>query len=88
MKWRIEYSNRAEKFARKNDLLAVVNELISKFLKARSHGSSVPDVKVLKGKWKGYYRIRHSDIRIVFELDRDNKVVFVETIDRRDKAYR
>lgn len=47
-----------------------------------------PDVKMLKGKWKGYYRIRLSDIRILFDLDKDNKLVFVESIDWRDRAYR
>jgi len=88
MKWRIEFSNRAGKFARKHGLMDTVTNQIVLFLKTLNGNPGAPDVKMLKGKWKGYYRIRISDIRIVFDLDKDKKVVFVESIDRRDKAYR
>jgi mRNA-degrading endonuclease RelE of RelBE toxin-antitoxin system len=84
MKWRIEFSNRADKFARKHGLLDTVTELIVTFLRVRND----MDVKVLKGKWKGYHRIRHSDIRVIFDLDTEKRIVFVDTIARRDNAYR
>ena len=88
MNWRIEFSNKAEKFARKHNLLDKVQDLIVRFLKAREGYPGAPDFKYLKGKWKGYYRIRHSDVRILFDLDRENRIVYIEAIDRRNKVYR
>jgi|AntAceMinimDraft_8_1070364.scaffolds.fasta_scaffold278650_1 mRNA-degrading endonuclease RelE of RelBE toxin-antitoxin system len=88
MNWRIEFSNKAEKFARNHNLLDKVQDLIIRFLKTREGHPGAPDYKFLKGKWKGYYRIRLSDVRILFKLDRENRIVYIEAIDRRDKVYR
>ena len=88
MKWRIDFSPRASKFARKNKLTDTVKELILKFLRARRGDNNIPDTKYLKGKWKGYYRIRKAGIRIIFQFDNVNKMVYIEAIDWRNKAYR
>lgn len=88
MKWRIEFSRRASKFTRKNQLTDTIVELITKFLRARIGDNKIPDTKYLKGQWKGFYRIRKARIRIIFELDKQNKVVYIESIDKRDKVYR
>ena len=35
------------------------------------------DVKSMVGEWKGYYRIRIGDVRVILWVDRKLKIIFV-----------
>ena len=41
------------------------------------------DLKKLVGDWEGYYRLRKGKLRIIFELNKNERVLFVEKIDFR-----
>ena len=89
MSWRIETSKNAEKFLEKNELtIEEIKELVIKTIRYfQGEGINV-DIRKLKGKWKGFYRVRIGRIRIIAEFDFENSVVFIEEIDWRGNAYK
>ena len=88
MKWNIEYSRHADKFIEREGIRVTVREQIKGFLK-KIRGERVNiDVKKLKGKWKGYLRIRKGKLRVIFAVDFEDKALYVERVDFRGKAYK
>jgi len=47
-----------------------------------------PDAKPMVGEWKGYYRIRVGDMRIIFWLDTQEMMVYVDHIGPRGDVYK
>jgi mRNA interferase RelE/StbE len=47
-----------------------------------------PHVKPMVGEWKGYYRIRVGDTRIIFWLDTQEMTVYVDHIGPRGDVYK
>lgn len=88
MKWTIEYSRDAEKFIDKQDVHIEVREELKKFL-IKIKGANVNiDLKKLVGDWEGYYRLRKGRLRIIFEMNKNEKLLFVEKIDFRGDVYK
>jgi len=46
------------------------------------------DVKKLKGRCKGFYRMQSGEIRIIFALDIKNKTLLIYNSKHRRKVYR
>jgi len=88
MKWSIEYSRHADKFIEREDIRVTVREQIKDFLKKMRGERANIDVKKLKGKWKGYLRIRKGKLRVIFAVDFEDKALYVERVDFRGKAYK
>jgi mRNA-degrading endonuclease RelE of RelBE toxin-antitoxin system len=65
-----------------------VKRQIEGFLRKLRGESINIDVKKLKGKWKGYFRIRKGKLRIIFFVDTSYRSLYVETIDFRGAAYK
>lgn len=42
----------------------------------------------LGGQWRGFFKLRVGDWRIVYEIKISDKLVIVHYIDRRDKIYK
>ena len=42
----------------------------------------------LKGDWKGSYKLRVGDYRIIFQVDWENQQIVVEDIDHRSRIYK
>ncbi|MGB6010876.1 MAG: type II toxin-antitoxin system RelE/ParE family toxin [Desulfobacterales bacterium] len=88
MKWEIGFSRDAEKFLKRENLRSETVAEIINFLK-RMKGESVSvDVKKLKGDWQGFYRIRKGKLRIIFELNSQEHLIYVARIDHRGKVYK
>ncbi len=88
MKWEIGFSRDAEKFLKRENLRSETVAEIIKFLK-RMKGESVSvDVKKLKGDWQGFFRIRKGKLRIIFELNFQEHLIYVARIDHRGKVYK
>ncbi|MBI4689171.1 MAG: hypothetical protein HY754_02710 [Nitrospirae bacterium] len=88
MTWEIEYSKDAYKFIQKNKLHTDVSEELKKFL-LRLKGIDVNiNLKKLVGDWDGYYRLRKGDIRIIFEIKKQEETLYVEKVDLRGRAYK
>jgi mRNA interferase RelE/StbE len=88
MKWKVEYSREAEKFIEKQDVHTEVIEQLKKFLIKITGGNVNIDLKKLVGNWDGYYRLRKGRLRIIFEVNKDERVLFVEKIDFRGEVYK
>ncbi|MFH0812298.1 MAG: hypothetical protein V2A69_05605, partial [Pseudomonadota bacterium] len=88
MKWRIDYSRDAEKFIEKQNIRGEVREELTKFLMKMKGENVNLDLKKLSGEWEGYYRLKKGRIRIIFEPNRIEKVLFVDRIDFRGDVYK
>jgi mRNA interferase RelE/StbE len=87
MKWEIGFSREAEKFLKRENLRAEILAELIKFI-TRMKGESVSvDIKKLKGDWHGFYRIRKGNLRIIFELNIQEHLIYVARIDHRGKVY-
>ena len=40
------------------------------------------------GDWEGYYRLRKGKLRIIFEVKKTEKILFVERVDFRGDVYK
>lgn len=88
MKWRIDYSREAEKFIEKQNIRSEVREELKKFLLKMTGENVNIDFKKLSGNWEGYYRLRKGKLRIIFEPNKIDKVLYVERIDFRGDVYK
>lgn len=89
MKWNVDFSPRALKFLEKNhisdnEILGKISLVLRKF---RGDNVSV-DVRKMKGRWAGFYRIRSGKLRIITALYFENKEIFVDVIDWRGNVYK
>lgn len=46
------------------------------------------DVKPMAGQWAGYYRMRQGNKRILYWVDRENSVVYIDHIGPRGDVYK
>ena len=88
MKWRIDYSRNAEKFIESQNIRADVSEQLKRFLMKMKGGNVNIDLRKLSGQWEGYYRLRKGRLRIIFEIDKTDQVLFVDRIDFRGDVYK
>ena len=50
--------------------------------------SATMDVKSMSGSYKGYFRMRVGNVRIIFFPDVKNKIIFVDAIGFRGDIYK
>ena len=87
--WQIELSRQVDKFAKKENIKD--DEILTLVKKVINYSKGLDeniDVKKMKGKWKGYYRIKIGKIRMILRIDFNNKIAFIDKIDFRGDAYR
>lgn len=87
MNWQIEYSKHAVKFIKKNNSQGIVKDSMRKYIKYIDGEIINIDLKKLSGNWLGFYRIRKGKIRIIFKVDRDEKLISIEVVDFRGSVY-
>lgn len=46
------------------------------------------DIKKLKGKWQGFYRLRIGKIRVIFSVDLDTLDIEIDNIGARGDIYK
>jgi mRNA interferase RelE/StbE len=46
------------------------------------------DVQEMKGRWEGYYRLRIGGLRVIFTVDRQAQVLYVDHIGPRGDVYK
>lgn len=49
---------------------------------------AMPGVKMMQGEWKGFYRLRHGALRIIYSLDPENDRVIIAHIGPRGDVYK
>jgi len=88
MKWEIGFSREAEKFLKRENIRSEAVAEITKFLKRMKAEPLSVDVKKLKGDWQGFYRIRKGKLRIIFELNFEEHLIYVARVDHRGGVYK
>ena len=88
MKWRIDYSRDVQRFINEHNIHKEVKDEITKFLMKMKGENINVDIKKLYGKWQGYYRLRRGKIRIIFEVNKSEKVLYIEKVDFRGDVYK
>jgi len=87
--WKIEISKPADKFIRKERIKDEKILLLIKKLINYSKGIDENiDVKRMRGKWDGYYRIRVGKMRIILKVDFKAKNIFIDRINYRGGIYK
>jgi mRNA interferase RelE/StbE len=66
----------------------VVRKEFKKFLMKLKGEHINIDLKKLTGNWDGYYRLRKGKLRIIFEINKIDRVLYVEKIDFRSGVYK
>lgn len=54
----------------------------------REAPDSAPGSKAMHGEWHGYRRLRVGILRIVYWVDRDEKVIYIDLIAPRGDVYK
>lgn len=86
---RIELSKQADRFTEREGITDdEIFSMIQKFINY-SKGLDVNiDVKRMKGKWKGFHRIRIGKIRMLLRMNFKERTIFIDRIDFRGGVYR
>lgn len=89
MTWRIDFSKDSLKFLAKNNLSEdiIVDKIKLALLKFKGEDVNI-NIKKLRGKWEGFYRIRNGKLRIIVEFQFENCRAYIEQIDWRGSAYK
>lgn len=88
--WEIQFNRDALKFFNKldNKLSSQVKDKLNNLKQWVVKNESVNlDIKKLRGEWEGFYRLRHGDIRIILNFDKENKVIIIHEIALRGDIY-
>lgn len=50
----------------------------------------MPDIKSMQGDWKGYYRLRVGNNRVIFRIESqiEIRIMYIESIDNRGDIYK
>jgi len=84
--YRLRLSKQAVKFLNKlNDPLLI--NLKNKLRTLVHYPDCSLDIKVMKGEYKGYFRIRVGGIRIIFYPDDKSKIIYIDAINFRGDIY-
>lgn len=86
MNYRVNLSLEAEKTYRIANS-ALLKKLNRCFELLESNPYSYPNIKALKGNYRGCYRYRIGDYRVVYLVDETNALVDIIVIAHRSKVY-
>ena len=88
--WKYEFSRDSIKALEKLDSATVnllKNRIKSIGVWLDGEDSIHADVKKLKGKWEGFYRLRVREIRVLFTIDYQAKLIRIHSIGFRGNIY-
>ena len=89
MNWRIDFSDIAFKFLRRNHLQEsfIADKIILVIRKFRGEDVNV-SIGKLTGEWEGFYRIRVGKLRIIVSFQFESYKAHIDKIDWRGNAYK
>ena len=87
-KYTLQITKKADKFLQSDDNLNRFKNSIKKLVDYLEdpETNSMPDIKKLKGRFKGTFRLRDGDFRILFRIS--NKSIFIIDILPRGQVYK
>ena len=84
--WRFELTDEAEADLGKLDS-SIRTQVLEKIKWFRENFEQITPLP-LGGKWRGFFKLRVGDYRIIYEVERERGMVTIHYIDRRDKIYK
>lgn len=86
---KIDLSKQADKFIEREGITDdEIFSMIQKFINYSKGLNENIDVKKMKWKWKGYYRIRIGKIRMLLRMNFKEQTIFIDRIDYRGSVYK
>jgi mRNA interferase RelE/StbE len=87
MKYKVIVHKRAVRYL--NNLPESQRKRIKQSLKELENGiAEKKNIKPMVGEWKGYYRMRIGDIRIIFWVDHKLMTIYIDHIGPRGDVYK
>ena len=83
----IELSRQAEKFYQWADT-QTVRRLNACFEKLAQNPYTSSRIKKLRGEFQGSYRYRIGKLRVIYSVDVNKNVIYIEVMDSRKQVYR
>jgi len=82
-------SKQADKFIEKENIKEdEILSLIRRFINYSKGLDENVDVKKMKGKWKGYHRIKIGKVRMILKVDFKERQILADRIDYRGRVYK
>ena len=88
MKWTVRYSKQTSKFLEKNSIDSLDSDIRKAIKKVVIMENTNINIKKNESEWKGFYRIRQGDLRIIIRFEAEKKIVFVHRIGWRGNVYK
>lgn len=86
---KIELSKQADEFIEREGITDdEIFSMIQKFINYAKGLDENIDVKKMKGKWKGYHRIRIGKIRMLLRMNFKERTIFIDRVDYRGSVYK
>jgi len=89
MNWQIDFSEDSLKFLERNNLKEdfIIEKIKLALRKFKGENINI-NIKKLRGKWEGFYRIRVGKLRIIAEFQFEYSRVYIDEIDWRGNVYK
>ena len=78
---------RARKYPERMDA-RIKTQLIAKLEVLAQNPESAPNVKPMEGDFTGYFRLRHGDLRVIYEWDKAQDTIIISHIGPRGDIYK
>jgi mRNA interferase RelE/StbE len=91
MSYQVEISDKASKFLEKHKThQSSIDEKLIELIAFYDDEEDIPkpDVKKLKGKYEGLFRLRIGKVRVIFKMYRSEEVIKIIDIDNRGDVYK
>ena len=85
MDWRFDLTKEAESDLEKLDF-SIQARVIEKIKWFRENFDQITPLP-LGGNWRGFFKLRIGDYRVIYEVERERRIATIHYIDRRDKIY-
>jgi mRNA interferase RelE/StbE len=63
-------------------------QLIAKLENLARNPDAMSGVKPMAGEWKGFFRLRHGDLRVIYLRDRVNDTIVIAHVGPRGDVYK
>lgn len=84
--WVIKFTTEAEDDFVRLDII-IRKRVIEKLLWLKTNFAKIQH-KTLSNKWKGFYKLRIGDWRVIYEIEHNLNRMIIHRIERRDKVYK
>jgi mRNA interferase RelE/StbE len=83
----IVLSKTAAKYLKRMDA-RIKAQLVSKLQALAQEPEQTPNVKAMEGEFEGFYRLRHGDLRVIYQWDQEADAIVIFGIGPRGDIYK